>query len=193
MPLARRSVFLTAGCPKNEGACNRRAVTRSLLGSICMTCGAWPPCHKVRSLVHAGGDFPRDASGARAGRSAFKKGSISQAVIMPRSSCDHRTLSPSGPPDGVRQCSLEGSTSRPSLPVTSPSESVHSWWCHRSCLLSAVVGGVVAVAGDPSMQRWSPPLVRQLEASFQRDSYWCSVVHSCRDGAGSRLSGNVFA
>jgi hypothetical protein len=93
-------------------------------------------------LVHAGGDFTRDASGARAGRSAFKKGSISQAVVMPRSSCDHRTLSPSGPPDGVRRCSLEGSTSRPSLPVTSPSESVHSWWCRRPCLLSAAVGGV---------------------------------------------------
>ena len=42
---------------------------------------------------------------------------------------------------------------------------------------------VVAVAGDPSMQRWSPPLVRLLGASFQRDSCWCSVVHSCRNGA----------
>jgi hypothetical protein len=63
-------------------------------------------------------------------------------IVMPRSSCDHRALSPSGPPDGVRQCSLEGSASRPSLPATSPSESVHSWWCHRSCLLPATVGGV---------------------------------------------------
>jgi hypothetical protein len=61
---------------------------------------------------------------------------------MPRSSSDHRALSPSGPPDGVRRCSLEGSASRPSLPATSPSESVHSWWCRRSCLLSAAVGGV---------------------------------------------------
>jgi hypothetical protein len=63
-------------------------------------------------------------------------------IVMPRSSCDHRALSPSGPPDGVRRCSLEGSASRPSLPATSPSESVHSWWCHRSCLLPATVGGV---------------------------------------------------
>jgi hypothetical protein len=60
---------------------------------------------------------------------------------MPRSSCDHRALSPSGPPDGVRRCSLEGSAPRSSLPATSPSESAHSWWCHRSCLLAAV-GGV---------------------------------------------------
>jgi hypothetical protein len=61
---------------------------------------------------------------------------------MPRSSCDHHALSPSGPPDGVRRCSLEGFASRPSLPATSPSESVHSWWCRRSCLLSAAIGGV---------------------------------------------------
>jgi hypothetical protein len=91
--------------------------------------------------VHVGGDFARDASGARVGRSAFKKGSISRAVDMPRSSCDHRALPPSGPPDGVRRCSLEGSASRPSLPVTSPPESSRSWWCRRSCLLLAAVGG----------------------------------------------------
>jgi hypothetical protein len=42
---------------------------------------------------------------------------------------------------------------------------------------------VVAVAGDPSMQRWSPPLVELSGASFQRDFCWCSVVHSCRNGA----------
>jgi hypothetical protein len=142
MPLARRFAFLTAGCLENEGARNHRVVARSLLGLVCMTCGAWPPCHKVRSLVHAGGDFTRDASGARAGRSAFKKGSISRAVVMRRSSCAHRTLSPSGPPDGVLRCSLEGSASRPSLPATSLSGSMHSWWCRRSCLLPAAVGGV---------------------------------------------------
>jgi hypothetical protein len=61
---------------------------------------------------------------------------------MPRFSCDHRALSPSGPPDGVRRFSLEGSASRLSLPATSPLESVHSWWCRRSCLLSAAIGGV---------------------------------------------------
>jgi hypothetical protein len=142
MPLARRFAFLTVGCLKNEGACNRRAVACSFLGLVCMTCGAWPPCHKVGSLVHAGGDFTRDASGARVGGSAFKKGSISQAVDMPCSSCDHRALSPSGPPDGVRQCSLEGSASRLSFPATSPTESARSWWCRRSCFLLAAVGGV---------------------------------------------------
>jgi hypothetical protein len=141
MPPARRFAFLAAGCPENEGARNRRAVARSFLGLFCTTCGAWPPCHKVGSLVHAGGDFTRDASGARVGDLPLKKGSISRAVDMPRSSCDHRALSPSGPPDGVRRCSLEGSASRLSLLATSPSESVRSWWCHRSCLLAAV-GGV---------------------------------------------------
>jgi hypothetical protein len=142
MPLARRFAFLIAGCPENEGARNRRAVARSFLGLVCMTCGAWPPCQKVGSLVHAGGDFTRDASGARVGGSAFKKGSISRAVDMPRSSHDHCALLPSGPPDGVRRCSLEGSASRSSLPATSPSKSARSWWCRRSCLLLAAVGGV---------------------------------------------------
>jgi hypothetical protein len=61
---------------------------------------------------------------------------------MPRSPCDHHALSPSGPPDGVRRCSLEGSASRSSLPETSPSESVRLWWCRRSCLLPAAIGGV---------------------------------------------------
>jgi hypothetical protein len=27
-----------------------------------MTCGAWPPCHRVGTLVHVGGDFAHDAS-----------------------------------------------------------------------------------------------------------------------------------
>jgi hypothetical protein len=93
-------------------------------------------------LVHAGGDFTSDASGARVGDLPFKKGSISRAIDMPRSSCDHRALSSSGPPDGVRRCSLEGSASRPSFPTTSPPESARSWWCCRSCFLLAAVGGV---------------------------------------------------
>ena len=118
MPLVLRFAFQTAGCHKNEGARNCRAVARSFLGSVRMTCGAWPPCHKVRSMAHARGDFTHDASGARAGGSAFKKGSISREVVMPRSSCDHRAYSPSGPLDGVRWCSLEGSASRSSLPAT---------------------------------------------------------------------------
>jgi hypothetical protein len=135
------SPFLTAGCPENGGAHNRGVVALSFFGSVCMTCGAWPPCHKVGTLVHVGEDFARDASRARVGRSAFKKGSISRAVDMPRSSCDHRALPPFGPPDGVRRCSLEGSASRSSLLATSPPESSRSWWCRRSFLLLAAVGG----------------------------------------------------
>ena len=145
---------MTAGCPETEGARNRRAVARSFLGLVCMTRGAWPTCHKVGSLVHAEGDFTRDASGARMGGSSFKKGSISRAVDMSRSSCDHRTLSPSGPPDGVRRCSLEGSASRLSLPATSPSESVRSWWCRRSCLLAAVGGVQPHGSWHPSTIIW---------------------------------------
>jgi hypothetical protein len=34
------------------------------------------------------------------------KGVDPRAADMPRSSCNHRALSPSGPPDGVRRCSL---------------------------------------------------------------------------------------
>jgi hypothetical protein len=67
MPLAWQFAFLTAGCPGNGGARNRGAVACSPFGLVFMTCGAWPPCHKVRSLVHAGGDLTRDASGARVG------------------------------------------------------------------------------------------------------------------------------
>jgi hypothetical protein len=33
------------------------------------------------------------------------------------------------------------------------------------------------------VQRWSLPSVGLSGASFQRDSCWCSVVHSCRNGA----------
>jgi hypothetical protein len=75
------------------------------------------------------------------GRSAFKKGSISRAVAMPCSSRIHRALPPSGPPDGVRRCSLEGSASGSPPPVISPSEGSRSWWCYRSCLLLTTVRG----------------------------------------------------
>jgi hypothetical protein len=81
---------------------------------------------------------------------------------MPCSSCDHRTLSPFGPPDGVRRCSLEGSTSRSSLPAISPSESVCSWWCRRSCLLLAVVGGVQPHGG------WHPFTTIRLQGFSSR-------------------------
>jgi hypothetical protein len=74
MPLARRFAFLTTGCPENEGARNRRAVTRSFLGLVCMTCGAWPPCHKVRSLVHAGETSPMTFQGRERGDLPLKRG-----------------------------------------------------------------------------------------------------------------------
>jgi hypothetical protein len=157
MPYVRWFAFLTAGCPKNGGAHNCRAATRSFLGLVYMTCGAWPPCHKVGSLVYAGGDFTRDASGARVRGSAFKKGSIPRAVDMPRSSCDHRALSPSRPPDGVRRRSLVGFASRSSLPATSPSESARSWWCRRSCFLLAAVGGVQPLGS------WYPSTIIRLQ------------------------------
>jgi hypothetical protein len=60
---------------------------------------------------------------------------------MPCSSRIHRTLPPSGPPDGVRRCSLEGSTLGPPPSAISPPESSRSWWCCRSCLLLAAVRG----------------------------------------------------
>jgi hypothetical protein len=164
MPLAWRFAFLTVGCPKNEGAYYRVVVARSFFGSVCMTCGAWPPCHKVGTLVHVGGDFARDAWGSRVGRSAFKKGSISQAVDIPRSSCDHCALPPSGPPDGVRRCSLKGSASRPSLPATSPPESSRSWWCRRSCLLLAAVGGTQPRGG------WRSSTIIRLQGFSSRSS-----------------------
>jgi hypothetical protein len=46
---------------------------------------------------------------------------------------------------------------------------------------------VVAVAGEPSVLRWWPPSVRLPGASFQRDSCWCSAVHSSRNGARAPL------
>jgi hypothetical protein len=124
-------------------------------------------------LVHVGGDFARDASGARVGRSAFKKGSISRAVDMPRSSCNHRALPPSGPPDGVRRCSLEGSTSRPSHPATSSPESSRSSWCHRSCLLLAAVGGA-----NPVGVGALPPLFGFKDFHHAaRSNLWPVVIH----------------
>jgi hypothetical protein len=92
----------------------------------------------------------------------LKRGRSPRAVDMPRSSCDHRALSPSGPPDGVRRCSLEGSVSRSFLPATSPSESVRSWWCRRSCLLLAAVGGVQPHGG------WNPFATIRLQGFSSR-------------------------
>jgi hypothetical protein len=157
MPLAWRFTFLTAGYSKKEGARNRMAVAHSFSRVSLYDMWGLVPCHKVGSLVHVGGDFTCDTSGARVGGYAFKKGSISQVVDMPRSSCDHHVLSPSGPPDGVRGCSLEGSVSRLSLPATSPSGSARLWRCRRSCLLLAAVGGVQPHGS------WHPSAIIQLQ------------------------------
>jgi hypothetical protein len=156
MPLAWRFAFLSASCPENGGAHNCGAVARSFFGSVCMTCGAWPPCHKVGTLVHVGGDFARDASGVRVGRSAFKKGSISWVVAMPRSTCIHRALPPFGLPDGVRRCSLEGSASGSSPPAISSPKSSRSWWHHQTCLL-------VVVRGVQSHGSWHPSAIARLQ------------------------------
>jgi hypothetical protein len=177
MPLARRFAFLTAGCPEDEGVHNRKAVARSFLGLVCMTCGAWPPCHKVGSLVHAGGDFTRDASGAQVGESAFKKGSIPRAVDTPRSSCDHRALSLSMPPDGVPRCSLGRSAPRSSLPATSPSKSASLWWCRRSCLLLAGVGGVQPHGS------WHPSTIIRLQGFSS-----CSLVATSGRWSSTRMT-----
>jgi hypothetical protein len=73
---------------------------------------------------------------------------------MPRLSCIHRTFPPFGPLDGVRWCSLEESTLGPPSPTVSPPESSRSsfsaWWCCRSCLLLAAVGGVRPRGGQRS-------------------------------------------
>jgi hypothetical protein len=58
---------------------------------------------------------------------------------------------------------------------------------YRAEVVVAAGAEVVAIAGDPSMQRWPPPLVRLLGANFQSDSYWCSTVHSCKNGARAPL------
>jgi hypothetical protein len=79
--LVRRFAFLTAGCGEDEGACYRGAVACSLcddspssrFGPACMTCEAWPPCHRMGTLVRIGGDLARDASGHEWGNLPFKK------------------------------------------------------------------------------------------------------------------------
>jgi hypothetical protein len=83
MLLVRRFAFLTVGCDKDEGAHNRGAVARSLcsgslcsrFGAACMTCEAWPPCHRMGTLVRIGGGPARDSSGRERGNVPLKRGS----------------------------------------------------------------------------------------------------------------------
>jgi hypothetical protein len=45
------------------------------LRASCMTCEAWPPCHRMGTQVRIGGDFARDASGREWGNLPLKRGS----------------------------------------------------------------------------------------------------------------------
>jgi hypothetical protein len=86
MLLVRRFAFLTAGCGEGGRACNCRAVARSLcddspsspssrFGPACTTCEAWPPCHRMGTLAHVGGDLARDALGHERGNLPLKRSS----------------------------------------------------------------------------------------------------------------------
>jgi hypothetical protein len=127
---------------------------------------------------------------ARVEGSTFKKGSISRAIAMPRSSCIHRALPPSGPPNGVRRCSLEGSTSGPSPPAISPPESSRSWWCCRSSLLPAAVRGAQprggwrssAIARLQGFSSWSPAAISRKWSS--RGTTTSLVVERSEPGCG---------
>jgi hypothetical protein len=75
---------------------------------------------------------------------------------MPCSSHIHRALPPSGRPDGVRRCSLEGSASGSPPPMISPPESSRSWSCCQSCLLAAV-------RGAQPRGGWRPSAIARLQ------------------------------
>jgi hypothetical protein len=45
------------------------------LRANCMTCEAWPPCHRMGTLVRIVGDFDRDTSGRERGNLPLKRGS----------------------------------------------------------------------------------------------------------------------
>jgi hypothetical protein len=74
MPLALWFAFLTASSPKNEGVRDCGAVARFFFGSVYMTCGAWPPCHKVGTLVHVGETLPVTLRGCEWGDLTLKRG-----------------------------------------------------------------------------------------------------------------------
>jgi hypothetical protein len=73
---------VTTGFDEDEGAYNRGTVARSSCGgsfswrfeAAYMTCGAWPPCHRVGTPVRIGGDLARDASGREWGNPPLKRG-----------------------------------------------------------------------------------------------------------------------
>jgi hypothetical protein len=60
-----------------------------------MTCEAWPPCHRMGTLVRIGGDLARDASGRERGNLPLKKGFIPRVAAMSCFSPTRGALSPS--------------------------------------------------------------------------------------------------
>jgi hypothetical protein len=96
---------------------------------------------------------------------------------MPRSSCIHRALPPSRPPDGVRRCSLEGSASGPPPPAISPPESSRSGWCCRSCLLLAAVRGAQPYGG------WRSSAIARLQGFSS-----CSLAATSRRWSSTRMT-----
>jgi hypothetical protein len=78
---AWRFDFSIAGFGEDEGAFNRGAVACSLrggspssrFGSVSLTRGAWPPCHRVGTLEYVRGDFAHDASGHKVGGLPIKR------------------------------------------------------------------------------------------------------------------------
>jgi hypothetical protein len=105
-----------------------------------MTCGPGPRVIG-RTFWCTPGDFAYGALGRKRGTSPFKKRSTPRVEVMPCSSCILRALSPSGPLDGARRCSLEGNASEPSPLVVPSLESLRSQLGCRSCLPFAAVRG----------------------------------------------------
>jgi hypothetical protein len=128
-----------------------------------------------RNLWCTPGDFARGALGRKRGTSPFKKGSTpgrSHALLL---------LHPSRPPafwaSGWGAPMFTGGERVRAIPSGGP---IAAELALAAEVVVAAGAEVVAVAGDPSMQRL-------LGANFQRDSCWCSIVHSCRNGARAPL------
>jgi hypothetical protein len=180
MPLVRRSAFLTAGCPENGEDHNRGVVVRSFFGSVCMTCGAWPPCHKVGTLVHVGGGGGLILSPPQ--------------VRLPTS----EVVASTGETVSATCRRTPGSLAL--MASLSPPRRETG----RGSFRSGVRVEVVTTASESSMQRqtqplvlrWSPPLASRLELAIPR-SYRCggSSYLQSRDGTRAPLKNkcNTFA
>jgi hypothetical protein len=108
---------LTVGCGEDEGAHYHGAVACSLcddspsscFGPACMTCEAWPPCHRMGTLVRIRGDLARDASRRDRGNLPFKKGFIPRVAAMP---CFSPTRGVLSPPSSLRPFAFKVSALR---------------------------------------------------------------------------------